>query len=56
MPKKSKGRLEPLSDLKLGTSWDEHMDAVRPAIQELDRRQAESATKAPFIVVTNATK
>ena len=49
-------KVEPLTDLKMDTSWDEHINAVYPAIKELDRRQAESVAQASFIVVTNATK
>ena len=45
-----------LADLKLGGSWDKHINDVRPAIKELDRRRVESVVRAPFIVVTNATK
>lgn len=55
MSKKSGDHLHPIKDIKL-RRWDKHADSVRPTIKELDRRQAESITQAPFIVVTNSTK
>ena len=53
--KKLKG-LKPIKTLNISGSWDDHVERVRPAIRALDRRQAEAMAKAPFIVVTNATK
>ena len=47
---------KPQAVLEIDNSWDEHINSVRPAIKELDRQQAEALAKAPFIVVTNATK
>jgi len=56
MAKKTPKETRPLKNLDLSGDWDKHAETVRPAIKELDRRQAESIAKAPFIVVTNATK
>lgn len=56
MPEKPTKKVIPLRDLKLSGDWNSHIDTVRPGIEKLDRRQAESVTRAPFIVVTNATK
>lgn len=56
MAKKPVEEAKPITDLKMDCFWDEHVENVRPAIKELDRRQAESMARAPFIVVTNATK
>ena len=38
------------------TDWSSHVEAVRPAIQELDRKDAGSRAAAPTIVVTNNSK
>ncbi|MEK7148253.1 MAG: hypothetical protein AAB758_03060 [Patescibacteria group bacterium] len=46
----------PLSELDIGSFLNEHVDAVRPLIKELDHRDAQSVANAQFIVVTNATR
>lgn len=44
----------PEHGMKLGLDWDKHAEEVRPAIRELDRRNAESMARASSIPVSNA--
>lgn len=56
MSKKLGEKPHPIKDIKLNGIWNKHIDSVRPAIKELDRKQARSKAQAPFIMVTNSTK
>jgi hypothetical protein len=46
--------VEPLADLNLSASWDQHVENTRDAIATLDRRAVESVSLATRIIITNA--
>jgi len=56
MGKKDSGKMRLLTEVEMDAFWNQHIETVRPAIKELDRKQVEAIARAPFIVVTNAAK
>ncbi len=42
-----------ITEVPLKMDWEKHLEAVRPAIEEIDRRTMESMVRAPTIAVSN---